>query len=217
MSHQKGEKKEEMHPSSGSEAQRKSQEVKKGQEKSGTEERVSLSKQEHEALLKKIQELESVKDNFLRKAADYDNAKKRLERDKDEFYKFATEKLIKELLPVLDNLNRAIEQAEKANPTDPILKGIHLIEKNVFDVLKKYGLTRIESLNKPFSVEFHEAIGQIETSEKGEGIVVEEIEAGYLLHGKLIRPSRVKVASAPAQEAKTESDQTGAKESQKNG
>jgi molecular chaperone GrpE len=160
-------------------------------------ETVTLSKKEHEDLLKKIQDLEGLKDQFLRKAADYDNAKKRLEKDKEEFYRFATEKLIRELLPVLDNLNRAIEQAERANPNDAILKGIHLIEKHVFDILKKYGLSRIEALEKPFSAEFHEAIGEVETAEKPEGTVAEEVETGYLLHGRVLRPSRVRVAKPP--------------------
>jgi molecular chaperone GrpE len=163
----------------------------------GLEESVTLSKKDYDDLLKKIQELESLKDQFLRKAADYDNAKKRLEKDKEEFYRFATEKLIRELLPVLDNLNRAIEQAERANPNDAILKGIHLIEKHVFDILKKYGLSRIEALEKPFSAEFHEAIGEVETADKPEGTVAEEVEAGYLLHGRVLRPSRVRVAKAP--------------------
>ena len=182
---------------------------KKESEKTSKTETVSLPKQEHEALLKKIQELEGHKDELLRKAADYDNAKKRLVKEKEDFYKFATEQLIQELLPVLDNLNRAIEQAEKANPTDPILKGIHLIEKNVFTVLKKNGLTRIEALNQPFSVELHEAIGQVETSEKEEGTVVEEIETGYFLHHKLLRPSLVKVAKAPLNATETKEKENG--------
>ena len=99
----------------------------------------------------------------------------------------------------MDNLNRAIEQAEKANPNDAILKGIHLIEKHVFDILKKYGLTRVEALDQPFSADLHEAIGEVETSEKPEGVVVEEFETGYLLHGRVLRPSRVKVAKSPTQ------------------
>jgi len=168
---------------------------------------VTLKMEEYEALLKRIEELEGLKDKLLRTAADYENAKKRLSKEKDEFFKFATEKIITELLPVLDNLNRAIEQAEKANPEDPILRGIHLIEKGVFDILTKYGLKRVEALGKPFSVESHEALGQVETSEAEEGTVVEELESGYFLHGKLIRPSRVKIAKAVAnktQEHKTQ-------------
>ncbi len=159
---------------------------------------VTLSKGEYDSLLKKLADLESMKDQLLRKAADFDNAKKRLEKDKEDYYKFATEKLIQELLPVLDNLNRAIEQAEKADPDDAILKGIHLIEKHVFDILKKYGLTRIEALDQPFSTQFHDAIGEVEVKDKAEGTVVEEFEAGYLLHGKVLRPSRVKIAKAPS-------------------
>lgn len=159
-------------------------------------EAVTLSKEEYDVLLKKLADLEGLKDQLLRKAADFDNAKKRLEKDKEDYYKFATERLIQELLPVLDNLNRAIEQAEKASPNDAILKGIHLIEKHVFDILKKYGLTRIEALDQPFSTQFHDAIGEVETKDKAEGTVVEEFETGYLLHGKVLRPSRVKIAKA---------------------
>jgi len=157
--------------------------------------------------------LEGLKDKLLRSAADFENAKKRLTKEKDDFLKFANERLISEILPVLDNLNRAIETAEKASPDDPILKGIHLIEKHIFDILKKNGLTRIEALGKPFSVEFHDAMGQVETAEKEEGTVVEELEAGYLLHGKVIRPSRVRIAKAP--ESK-EHQNTGAPEHQEN-
>jgi molecular chaperone GrpE len=169
-------------------------------EESVDEAEVTLSKEEYDALLKKIEELEGIKDRLLRTAADYENAKKRLVKEKEDFLKFASERLISELLPSLDNLNRAIETAEKDNPDDPILKGIHLTEKGVFDVLKRHGLSRVEALNQPFSVEFHEALGQVETSEKEEGTVVEELETGYMLHGKLIRPARVKIAKAPADE-----------------
>ncbi len=169
----------------------------KHKDKKPHDEKVTLTKEEHEKLLGRIEELEGLKDKLLRGAADYENAKKRLIKEKEDFLKFANEKLIGELLPVLDNLNRAIEQAEKANPDDPILKGIHLIEKHVFDILKKYGLTRINAMGKPFSVEFHEAIGQVETEEAEEGTILEELEAGYLLHGKLLRPSRVRIAKAP--------------------
>lgn len=158
---------------------------------------VTLKPEEHAALLKKIEEAEALKDKMLRTAADYENAKKRLVREKEDFLRFANERLIAELLPVLDNLNRAIEQAEKANPADPIIKGIHLIEKHVFDVLKKYGLTRVEALGKPFSANFHEALGEVETADKEEGTVVDELESGYLLHDKLLRPARVRIAKTP--------------------
>jgi molecular chaperone GrpE len=162
------------------------------------EESVRMTPAEHQSLLKKIEELEGNKDQFLRKAADYDNARKRLEREKEEYYKFAVERLIRELIPVLDNLNRAIEQAEKIHPQDSVLRGIHLIEKQVFDVLKKYGVTRLEALGKPFSPEQFEAIGEVETDQTPEGNVAEELEAGYLLHGRVLRPARVRVAKLPS-------------------
>jgi molecular chaperone GrpE len=126
---------------------------------------------------------------YLRALADLDNYRKRANIEKEEIAKFSNESLIKELLPVLDGFEKAIEHAK----SDELIKGIALIKKQVEDALAKFGVQEVEALNKKYDPNFHEAI-LIKGSEKEPGTVIEQMQKGYTLHGRLIRPAMVIVS-----------------------
>ena len=135
-------------------------------------------------------ELEETKNKRLRALADFDNYKKRVVFEREQFAQFANQALIAELLPVLDGFGRAIEAA-KGN--EEIVKGLALIKKQFEDALIKHGLCEVEAVNKPYDPHVHEAILQKE-DEGPTGIVLEEMQKGYTLNGRLIRPAMVIVS-----------------------
>ena len=139
------------------------------------------------------EQLAEQKNRLLRALADFDNFKKRVAADREQFIQFANESLITELLPIIDSFGRAFEAAEKMKAGEEMTKGLALIKKLLEDTLKKNGLAEIVSVGKPFDANFHEAIMQRE--DKGpEHVVLEEAQKGYTLGGKVIRPSMVIVS-----------------------
>ncbi len=170
-------------------------------EQEAEEKEVPLEELPKEELIEKINQLsEEVKkyfDLYLRSQAEIDNLKKRFRREREEFVKFANEALIKELLTVLDNLERAISHSQKEQSEESLKalrEGVELTLKGMKDILKKAGLEEFESLGKKFDPKFHHAVGEKEDSSVEPGTVVEELQKGYLLHGKLIRPAMVVVS-----------------------
>ncbi len=151
--------------------------------------------------LKKCQELkEEYLDGWQRAKADLINARKDDERRNQEFLKFANAALVFEILPVLDSfdlayLNESSFAKASEDKDSKFSKGILLIKMQLEDVLKKYGLEEIKSIGEKLNLQFHEIIGETE-SEKEEGIIVEEIQKGYLLNGKVLRPARVKISKS---------------------
>jgi len=139
------------------------------------------------------EQLEEQKNKLLRTLADFDNYKKRVAFEKEQFVQFANESLITELLPVIDGFSRALEIAEKVKAQEEMIKGLALIKKQFEDVLKKHGVAEIEALGKPYDPNLHEAILQKE-HQGPEGIIIEEMQKGYILHGRVIRPSMVIVS-----------------------
>jgi len=161
-----------------------------------TKERV-ISEEEYQSLLKQSKELEELRDKMLRTVADYDNAKKRAARDKEEFMRFANERLIREFLPVLDNLDRAVTHAKTHKDSrESIVDGIEIIRKHFYEILKQNGLERQEAIGKKFDPHQHEAIGEIERKDVPEETILDEVEGGYLYQGKLLRPAKVRIAKA---------------------
>jgi molecular chaperone GrpE len=150
-----------------------------------------------EALAAKAQEAERLQDRLLRLQAEFDNYKKRMAREKAEFLKFATEGLLLELLPVLDNLERALTsaRAESAN-REAVADGIEMIVRLFRSTLDKAGVKPLEAAGQPFDPGLHQAIAQVETSDRPENIVVEEVQKGYLLEGRVLRAAMVKVSRA---------------------
>ncbi|MBU0672259.1 MAG: nucleotide exchange factor GrpE [Candidatus Margulisbacteria bacterium] len=138
-------------------------------------------------------EAEILKDKYLRSLADFDNYKKRMALDKEQFVQFANESLIAEVLPIVDGFSRAMDAANKVQAGEEMMKGLALIKKQLEDVLKKHGLEEIEALNKPYDPNLHEAIMQKE-HDGPEGMIIEEAQKGYTLHGRVIRPSMVIVS-----------------------
>ena len=142
--------------------------------------------------LKKCQELkEEYLNGWQRAKADLINARKEDEKRNQEFLKFANSALISDILPVLDSFDLAF--AAESEKDSKFSKGIILIKMQLEDALRKYGLESIKSVGEKINLQVHEIIGEVE-SEKEEGIIVEELQKGYLLNGKVIRPAKVKIS-----------------------
>jgi len=131
---------------------------------------------------------------FLRAQADFENFRRRARQEKEEFTKYASAKLIEQLLPVVDNFERALAASKDNKDYDALIKGVDMIYRQLEQALAAEGLAPIESVGKPFNPEFHQAIMQVESEEHEEGIVVEELMKGYMLKEKVLRPAMVKVS-----------------------
>ncbi|KUP23861.1 molecular chaperone GrpE [Paenibacillus sp. DMB5] len=144
---------------------------------------------------KRLQELaEEAQARTLRVQADFDNFRRRTQKEKEELAQYATSKLVTELLPVLDNFERALVTAPGSAESEAFTKGINMIFRQLEGVLKSEGLTAMETVGQPFNPEYHQAIMQVESEEHEEGIVTEEVQKGYLLKDKVLRPAMVKVS-----------------------
>lgn len=149
-----------------------------------------------QALTARTQEAERLQDRLLRVQAEFENYKKRMAREKAEFLKFAHEELILEFLPVLDNLERALGAARAEAGSTPLLEGIEMIVRLFRSVLEKAGVKPMETIGQPFDPAFHQAVAQVESSHGDDNTVVEEIQKGYLIEGRVLRPAMVKVSRA---------------------
>lgn len=136
-------------------------------------------------------ENQQLKDRYLRTLADFDNLRKRTEREKADFFKYALGGVLKDILPVLDNFDRGLEHAEEG---DDFHKGMLLIYKQLFDVLQKHGLKPIDESNVHFDPNIHEAVVREEDSSVPSHTVTAILQRGYFLHDRLLRPALVKVA-----------------------
>jgi molecular chaperone GrpE len=154
----------------------------------------------HEALSAKTQEADRLQDRLLRLQAEFENYKKRISREKAEFLKFAHEGLVLDFLPVLDSLERALGAARAEAGSTPLLEGIEMIARLFRSVLEKAGVRPMEALGQPFDPAYHQAVAQVETSQGDAGLVVEEIQKGYLIEGRVLRPAMVKVSRAVSSE-----------------
>lgn len=143
-------------------------------------------------------ERDELKDRMLRLAAETENFKKRLERDKAEFLRRANEGMVKDLLPVLDNLERALSHAAEPGGQGTLAEGVSLTVQELMKVLERHGLERIEAMGQPFNPEFHEAMMQQEDPAQDENTVLMELQKGYMFQGRLLRPSMVVVSKKPA-------------------
>ncbi|UNK20032.1 nucleotide exchange factor GrpE [Paenibacillus sp. N3/727] len=130
----------------------------------------------------------------LRVQADYDNFRRRTQKEKEELAKYASSKLVTELLPVFDNFERALAASEDNPEFESFSKGVSMIFRQLETVLNTEGLTAMNSVGQPFNPEFHQAIMQVESDDYEEGIVVEEVQKGYMLKDKVLRPAMVKVS-----------------------
>ncbi|HEX9297310.1 MAG TPA: nucleotide exchange factor GrpE [Polyangiaceae bacterium] len=142
-------------------------------------------------------EIERVRDQLLRTAADYDNFRKRTRRELDDAQKRGREELLRELLPVFDNLERAVVHAGQASDPKAVADGVAIVLKQFADTLGRVGIKRIAAVGAPFDPAQHEAIQQIETDEHPAGTVVAEVQPGYAMGDRLVRAAMVVVAKPP--------------------
>ena len=154
------------------------------------------------------QEIENAKqeasknwDLYLRERADLENARKRHQRDREEAIRFANDRLLKEMIPVLDNLERAVGHAEQGEDDNQgLLEGVNMTISQFRKVLEDFGVKPINALGADFDPNLHQAMGQVESEDQAPNTVVSEFQKGYLLNDRLLRPSLVMVAKAPSGE-----------------
>lgn len=146
-------------------------------------------------------------DLYLRTRADLENYRKRAQREKEDLGRFANENLLRELLPVLDNLERAVAHAQESGGDGNLLAGVEMTMGQLRKVFDQFGVTPVEALGKPFDPAHHEAMGQVESAEFPAGSVAQELQKGYLLNQRLLRPALVMVSKAPAPPSETTSDE----------
>jgi molecular chaperone GrpE len=158
------------------------------------EQSVLLSAEEYEALLARIEELN---DLYLRAAADFENFRKRAEKERDNIICYANEKLIGDLLPILDNLDRALSADVDGTTVGSILEGIRMVSGQLHSVLNACGLEPVNALGSSFDPQVHEAVGVLPSGDHEEGTVLSELQKGYRLKGKVLRHSVVHVAGQP--------------------
>ncbi len=178
------------------------------------EEKVSEAHEEHkkkkkkeeilEELKQKLEEKEKevgeLKERLLYQQADFENFKKLKAKEKQEALKFGNETLVKDLLPVIDNLERAIQHGCKSEDSRAIVEGVELTLNSFLKVLEKFGVTRVDALEREFDPNVHEAIAQEAREDKAPGTVVTELQKGYIMDGRLLRPSMVTVAKSSEKE-----------------
>jgi molecular chaperone GrpE len=136
------------------------------------------------------------RDLYLRARADLDNFRKRAQREREDLLKFSNETILRELLPVIDNLERALHHAAKENESG-LLQGVELTLGQFSKVLEKFNVVAIDAVGETFDSARHEAIGQIESAEQPVNTVVQMLQKGYLLNERLLRPAMVLIAKAP--------------------
>jgi len=157
-----------------------------------------------ETLTEAQEAMAELNERIVRLTADFDNFRKRAQREKDEARQFANQGLLEKLLPVLDNFEMALTAVKDADPS--VRDGVQMILDQLLGVLKESGVEPVDAMGQPFDPNLHEALSQEETTEVEEGTVFQQVQRGYKLNDRLVRPARVVVAKAPgaAEEAPNE-------------
>ncbi|HUC93217.1 MAG TPA: nucleotide exchange factor GrpE [Paenibacillus sp.] len=138
--------------------------------------------------------LEEQQQRLLRAQADFDNFRKRTIKEKEELGQYASMKLVGQLLPIVDNFERAIGASKESGDFESLSKGVDMIFRQLSQLLEQEGLKPMETVGRPFNPEFHQAVMTVESDEFEEGIVVEELQKGYVLKDRVLRPAMVKVS-----------------------
>lgn len=139
------------------------------------------------------EQLEAEQNKYLRLLADYDNFKRRTQKDKELANKFRAQSLLTDILPVLDNFDRALSVPTKSEESAALLKGVEMVQKSLVEAVENEGLEKIEALGKPFDPHFHQAVMQEKDENAEAGTVLQELQTGYLLKDRVLRPAMVKV------------------------
>jgi|FaiFalFF_MnMetaG_3_1042247.scaffolds.fasta_scaffold02674_2 molecular chaperone GrpE len=163
----------------------------------------ALDEQDIEAMRTRLQamerELEEQRNLYLRTLADFQNYRRRQQDEMERGRLRLLEALMEELLPILDNFERALQAAEATRELEPLLEGVRLTERQIKALLARYDIHPIEAVGQPFDPNLHEAIQRIETDEYEDGVIIDEVERGYRIGERVLRPSRVIVARRPEQ------------------
>lgn len=144
-----------------------------------------------------LEESKGLQEQYLRTLADMENLRKRTQRDKEELAKFANENILRDILPVIDNLERAVEHAEQAESNDGLFEGVQMTLTQFGQLLDKFGVEPVDALGQPFDPAYHQAMGQLESEEHPVNTVVQQMQKGYQLNKRLLRPAFVMLAKAP--------------------
>ena len=163
---------------------------------------LSPLEQLEEQISLKDEEILKQKDTFLREKAELENFKKRLTKEKEDFVQFANERLLKELLQIEDNLERAM--AAPNATLESLKEGVEMIQKQFKDFLKNQKVEAIEALGKPFDPNLHEVLNQQESEEHEENTVIEEYSKGFTLNGRILRSAKVVISKKPAEKKEDE-------------
>ena len=142
-------------------------------------------------------QVDQYKDLLLRKAAEFDNYKRRIENESSNILKYATESLVEDLLPVVDDFERSVKHSKETKDNDAVIKGIELIYQKLIKVLESRGVKSFETVGKEFNVDYHDALMQIPRKDLPHHTILEEVEKGYTLNDKVIRHAKVVVSSVP--------------------
>ncbi len=163
---------------------------------------ISLDSDAQTAELKELRrQLDEKQDRLLRALAEMDNMRRRTQREREESVRYANEGLVRELIPVLDNLDRALAAARSGPDVSRVVEGVELIQRELLRVLERAGVTRYSAVGHPFDPTRHEATARVVKSDQPPGTVVSEQVPGYVLNGRVLRPAQVTVAAAPDEDA----------------
>ena len=146
-------------------------------------------------------QLQDKQDRLLRALAETENLRRRAQRDREDYVKYANESVLRDLIPVLDNFDRALAAAREAGSAGTVMSGVELIQRELLRVLERAGLTRYSAVGERFDPTRHEAIARVVSADRPPDTVVTETAAGYLLNGRVLRPAMVAVAAAPDEDA----------------
>jgi len=159
-----------------------------------------------EQLSQALSEAKSHQEQYLRTLADMENLRKRTQREKEDLAKFANENILREILPVVDNLERAVDHAEESESCDGLFEGVQMTLTQFSQLLEKFGVEPVDAVGQPFDPAYHQAMGQMESDEFSPNTVVQQMQKGYQLNKRLLRPAFVMLAKAPAVVEEVEDD-----------
>jgi molecular chaperone GrpE len=162
---------------------------------SSTTEEANLVTELQLALAAKAEEVKALNDKYLRLAAEFDNYKRLIQRDQRDQIRFGNEQLLKELLPVVDNLERAIKSSREGGGSDVLIQGVDLTLKQLTGALTRFHVVPVETVGRPFDPATHQAVTSIESEKVPKQHVVDELQRGYLLHDRILRAAMVSVSA----------------------